>query len=164
VRLPVLVLLIAASPARADLAEQLFQRTNAGRHELGIGIAGGWRVFELHGGHHVTDRWTVIARGRFGEHARAGELDLSYVLGRGQVVLPTDVVLRVDLALAAGGGMTSRDGERAPVLFGSAAIRVQPRTINGLAVELGVRHDATTTIAVRLAVLFPFDQHECWVP
>jgi hypothetical protein len=142
---------LLARPAHADLAERLFQRTNAGRHEIGLGVAHGW--IELHAGHHVTDRWTVLGRARIGERT-IGELDLSYVVGRGQVVLPTDHVLRVDLVIAAGG----------PEPFAAAAVRVQPRNANALSVELGARHGAADEITLRLAFLFPFDQYECWVP
>ncbi|HEY5935061.1 MAG TPA: hypothetical protein VIU61_10510 [Kofleriaceae bacterium] len=150
-RIAVVVLVLLARTAHADLAEQLFQRTNAGRHELGLGFS--HEAYELHAGHHVTDRWTVLARARIGERA-IGELDLSYVLARGQVVLPTDHVLRVDLALAAGG----------PDPFASVALRVQPRTMNALSVELGARHGDADEITLRIAFLFPFDQNECWVP
>jgi hypothetical protein len=149
--LVVSILGFLSRPARADLAEQLFQRTNAGRHEIGIGIADG--LVELHAGHHVTDRITVLGRARLGERT-IGELDLSYVLGRGQVVLPTDHVVRVDFVLAAGG----------PDPFASAALRMQPRDANALSLELGARHGDADEITLRLSVLFPFDPYECWWP
>jgi hypothetical protein len=149
-------------------------QTNANRIELGIGASAGWRdSLDIHVRYHATDRWSLAYRERV---VRDHELELAYVLGRGKMLLPGELLTRADLVLDSGGGLA---GTRA-FPFTGARLRFQPTTVSMLAIELGVREswvplDPTaaartlspqpdrgfvTEVMASVAIMWPFERHE----
>jgi hypothetical protein len=159
----------------SDLGVQILRQTNANRIELGVGASAGWRdSFDIHVRYHATDRWSLAYRERV---SRDHELELAYVLGRGKMLLPGNLLMRSDLVLASGGGLA---GTRA-FPFTGARLRFQPRTVSMLAIELGVRESwvplyptaaartlvpqpdrgFATEVMASIAIMWPFERYEC---
>ncbi len=174
VKLAIAIALVPAL-AHAEPTPLVLRQTNANRIELGVGASAGSRdSLDIHARYHATDRSSIAARERISvDH----ELELAYVLGRGKMLLPGDLLTRADLVLDSGGGLAGTRG----IAFTGARLRFQPTTVSMLALELGVRESwvplyptalartlspppdrgFATEVMASVAIMWPFERHEC---
>jgi hypothetical protein len=146
-----------------DLTGFAVRATDGWRWELGAGVSSGWRTladlrFRKYGDDAAVSAGARLRFDLVDLTPRAAEVEIAARIGRGKLLLPTNILTRV-YVMAEGSLGAARLGSRYPLLGGiGIGIRMIPNQAEWLLIDLGVResyapHLSATSFAARGAAL-----------